>query len=101
MFNNLSLFSGGIIISSTGSCFSILSSFDVVTASTILFPMNSPAFQKIVNLNDYSKFNKDFFNIVLEEIDWSLAIDNKNINLGPETFLQLFSKTLDRHAPYK
>ena len=32
-----------MIISSTGSYFSILLSFDVVTASAILFPINSPA----------------------------------------------------------
>ena len=43
LFNILSLFSDGIIISSTGSCFTILSSFDLVTASAILFPKNSPA----------------------------------------------------------
>ena len=36
-------FSAGIIISSTGSCFSILSSFELVTASSILFPKTSPA----------------------------------------------------------
>ena len=34
----LSFFSGGIIISSTGSCFSILSLFDLVIASAIFFP---------------------------------------------------------------
>ena len=39
----LNLLSGGIIISSTGSCFSMLSSFDLVTASAVLFPINSPA----------------------------------------------------------
>ena len=38
-----SLFSGRIITSSTGSCFSILSSLDFVTASAILFPKYSPA----------------------------------------------------------
>ena len=38
----LSLFSGGIIISSTRSFFTILSSFDLVPASAILFPNNSP-----------------------------------------------------------
>ena len=43
LFNVLSLFSGGMIISSTGSCFKILSSFDLGTASAILFPKNSPA----------------------------------------------------------
>ena len=37
------LFSDGIIISSTGSCFSILTLFDLATASEILFPKYSPA----------------------------------------------------------
>ena len=39
----LLFFSSGIIISSTGSCFLILSLFDLVTASAILFPKNSHA----------------------------------------------------------
>ena len=43
LFNISSLFSGGIIIYSTGSCFTILSSLELVTASEILFPKNSPA----------------------------------------------------------
>ena len=43
LFNTSSVFSGGIIISSTGSCFAILSSFDLVTPSAILFPINSLA----------------------------------------------------------
>ena len=43
MFNIFSLSSDGIIISSTGSYFSILTSFDLVTASTILFPKSSSA----------------------------------------------------------
>ena len=43
MLNISSLFSSEIIISSTGSCFSILSSFELVTASAILLPINSPA----------------------------------------------------------
>ena len=40
-FNISSLCSTGIIISSTGSCFTILSSFDLVTTPAILFPINS------------------------------------------------------------
>ena len=43
-FNISSLFSGGIIIYSTGSCFTILSSYKLVTGSAILFPNNSPVF---------------------------------------------------------
>ena len=38
-----SFFSSGIIISSAGCCFPILLSFDLVTASAVLFPKNSPA----------------------------------------------------------
>ena len=38
LFNNISsLFSSRTIVSSTGSCFTILSSFNLVTASEILF----------------------------------------------------------------
>ena len=43
MFNISSLFSAGIIVSPTGACFSILSSFDLVNASAILFSINSRA----------------------------------------------------------
>ena len=43
LFNISSHFSGGINISLTGSCFSILSSFDLVIASALLFPINLPA----------------------------------------------------------
>ena len=41
LFNIYSLFSGGIIISSTGSVSTILSSYELVTVSAILFPINS------------------------------------------------------------
>ena len=47
LFNISSLFFGGVIISSTflefSSGFTILLSFDLVTASAISFPKNSPA----------------------------------------------------------
>ena len=39
MFNISTPFSGGTIISSIGSCFTM---FDLVTAPVILFPINSP-----------------------------------------------------------
>ena len=42
LFNISSRFSGGIIIFATGSCFTIISLLDLVTASIILFPLNSP-----------------------------------------------------------
>ena len=41
--NISSLFSGGIIIFSTGSCFTILLSFDLATVYEILFSINSTA----------------------------------------------------------
>ena len=44
LFNISSVISVGIIIYSTGSSFSILSSFELVTESAILFPKNSSAF---------------------------------------------------------
>ena len=40
--NICSIFSSGIIILSTALCFSILLLFNVVIASVILFPKNSP-----------------------------------------------------------
>ena len=39
----LSPFSGGKTVSSTGYCFSTISSFDLVTASATLFPKTLPA----------------------------------------------------------
>ena len=41
-FNIASLYSCRIIISSTGSCFTILLSHDLGNASVVLFPINSP-----------------------------------------------------------
>ena len=41
-FNISTLSSSGIIISSAGACLTILSSFNLVTASAVLFPNNSP-----------------------------------------------------------
>ena len=43
LFDISSLFSGGMIVSSTGSCLTILSSFELVIVSSILFPKNLPA----------------------------------------------------------
>ena len=34
-------------------------------------------------------------------MDWSLATENNDVDLGFETFFELFSRTLDKHAPYK
>ena len=41
MFNIFTLFSGSIVISSTGFVFTILLPHSLVTASAILFPKNS------------------------------------------------------------
>ena len=41
-FNIASLYSCGIIIFSTGFCFTILLSHDLGSASVVLFPINSP-----------------------------------------------------------
>ena len=61
-FNISSLFSGGIIISSTGFGFTILLSFNLATASAILFPINSPVlwttfFEAVFQIKDKSKFD--------------------------------------------
>ena len=47
LFNISSYFSRGVIISSTGSGFSILTLFDLVTVAAILFPKYSPVLKTI------------------------------------------------------
>ena len=41
-------------------------------------------------------FKKD-----IDEIDWSLATGNTDVNLSFEIFLRLIGKILDKHAPLK
>ena len=37
----------------------------------------------------------------INEINWTFATENNDINLGFETLLHLIDKTLDKHAPVK
>ena len=37
----------------------------------------------------------------IKKTDWSLATENSDVDLGFETFSKLFSRTLDKSAPYK
>ena len=52
-------------------------------------------------IGDYKNFNSKSFQSDIKEIDWSLATENDDADLGFETFFKLFSRTLDKHAPYK
>ena len=54
-----------------------------------------------VTIQDYKNFNSESFQSNIKEIDWSLATENNDVDLGFETFFKLFSRTLDKHAPYK
>ena len=49
---------------------------------------------------DYKNFNSKSFQSDIKEIDWSLATENNDVDLGFETFFKRFSKTLDKHAFY-
>ena len=42
------------------------------------------------------EFEKD-----IKSIGWPLTAKNNSLNLGFETFLRLFDKTLDKHVPFK
>ena len=77
MFNISSLFSVGITISSTGSFFSILSLFDLVTASAILFPMNGPALWTIY-LEASSPLLISIIKLILSSISKSLRFWSVN-----------------------
>ena len=52
-------------------------------------------------IRDYKNFNSESFQSDIKEIDWSLAAENNDVDLGFETFFKLFSRTLDKRAPYK
>ena len=54
-----------------------------------------------VAIRDYKNFNSESFQSDIKEIDWSLATENNDVDLGIETFFKLFSRTLDKYAPYK
>ena len=55
----------------------------------------------IATIQDYKCFNSESFQRDLKKIDWSLATENNDVGLGFETFFKLFSRTLDKQAPYK
>ena len=50
---------------------------------------------------DYKNFNSKSFQSDIKEIDLSLATENNDVDLGFKTFKKLFSRTLDKHIPYK
>ena len=52
-------------------------------------------------IRDYKNFNSESFQSDIKEIDWSLAAENNDVDLGFETSFKLFSRTLDKHASYK
>ena len=54
-----------------------------------------------VTIQDYKNFNSESFQSNIKEIDWSLATENNDVDLGFETFFKVFSRTLVKHAPYK
>ena len=52
-------------------------------------------------IRDYKNFNSESLQTDIKEIDWSLATEDDDVDLGFETFFKLFSRTLDKHVPYK
>ena len=50
---------------------------------------------------DYNNFNTDAFKKDIDEIDWSLATGNTDVNLSFEIFLRLIGKILDKHGSLK
>ena len=50
---------------------------------------------------DFKNFNMDVFEKDLSAIDWSLATENIDTDLSFKTFLRLFHRVLDKHAPLK
>ena len=49
----------------------------------------------------FKNFNEENFSNDINEINWTFATENNDINLGFETLLRLIDKTLDKHAPVK
>ena len=54
-----------------------------------------------IERRDYNNFNIYAFKRDIDEIHWSLAAGNTDINLSFEIFLRLIGKILDKHAPLK
>ena len=50
---------------------------------------------------DFNNFNMDAFERNLNAIYWSVAIENIDRDLTFKTFLRLFHRVLDKHAPLK
>ena len=53
-----------------------------------------------VTIRDYKNLNSESFQSNIKEVDWLLATENNDVDLGLETFFKLFSRTLDKRAPY-
>ena len=53
-----------------------------------------------MTIQDYKHFNSKSFQSHIKEIDRSLATENNDVDLGFKTFFKLFSRTLDKRAPY-
>ena len=49
----------------------------------------------------FKNFNEGNFSNDINEINWTFATENSDINLGFETLWRLFDKTLEKHAPRK
>ena len=49
----------------------------------------------------FKNFNKENFSNDINEINWTFATENSDINLGFETLLCLTDKILDKYAPVK
>ena len=50
-----------------------------------------------IELRDYKNFNTDAFKRDIDEIGWSLATGNTDVNLSFEIFLRLIGKIIDKH----
>ena len=49
----------------------------------------------------FKNFNEENFSNDINQINWTFATENNDINLGFETLLCLIDKMLDKHAPVK
>ena len=54
-----------------------------------------------ISFRSFKNFNEENFSNDINEVSWTFATENNNINLGFETLLRLIDKTLDKHAPVK
>ena len=50
---------------------------------------------------DFKNLNMNAFERDLSAIDWSLATENIDTDLSFKTFLRLFHRVLNKHAPFK